>query len=103
MPPVPRPCIRLFRHGVTFRWERGDEFMTVHRGNYRDARALAALIDRVPVPKSWDDVTDVRRRANAWLEQAAQHPHKPTVGVGASPTPAPAVPHNVEVPHDADQ
>jgi hypothetical protein len=75
--------------------------MTVRRGDYRD-HTLAEVIDRVRVPADgWVDVSDVRRRANAWLTQAAQRPHKPTAGAGASPTPAPAVP--AEVSRDADQ
>lgn len=98
-----KPCIRIFRQGFTFRWERGNEVMTVQRGDYRD-NTLAGVVDRVPVPPDgWVDQTDVRRRANAWLVQAAQRPHKPTVGVGVSPTPAPAVPHPAEMSHDADQ
>jgi hypothetical protein len=58
----------LFRDGVTFRWARGDEAMTIQRGDHRGSHAIGAVIDRVPVPaEGWDDVADVRRRANGWL------------------------------------
>jgi hypothetical protein len=64
---VQRPCIRLFREGFTFRWARGDEVMTVQRGDYRDG-TLAEHVDQVAVPSDgWVDESDVRRRANHWL------------------------------------
>lgn len=95
--------MRIFRHGFTFRWARGDEVMTVQRGHYRDG-TLSAVIDRVPVsPKGWVDQTDVRRRADAWLTQAAQQPPKTAAGAGSSPTPAPAVATSAEVVPRGDQ
>jgi hypothetical protein len=85
------PCIRIFRQGFTFRWQRGDEVMTVQLGNFRDG-TLAGVIDRVSVPPDgWVDQTDVRRRANAWLTQAARQSPKTTAGAGASPTLLPPV------------
>jgi hypothetical protein len=64
---VQRPTMRIFREGFTFRWQRGDEVMTVQRGDYRDG-TLAEFVDQVPVPSDgWVDVSDVRRRANYWL------------------------------------
>jgi hypothetical protein len=96
MPAVNPPCMWLFRDGLTFRWARGDDAMTIQRGDHRGGHAIGAVVDRVPVPApdGWDDVADMRRRATGWL---ARQPSKTAAGAGASPTPAPAVarPHHV--------
>ncbi|HEY8374229.1 MAG TPA: hypothetical protein VIL00_15945 [Pseudonocardiaceae bacterium] len=56
------------RAGFTFRWGRGDPYMTVHRGDHVGSLNMSGLVDRVPVPPSgWTDQEQVRQFAERWL------------------------------------
>jgi hypothetical protein len=86
----------------------------VRHGLLLVALAVAATFCAVPIVEKWwrRSYAVLAFRAHARvLRQRLAYPFrllrrqspKTTAGAGASPTPAPAVPHDVEVPRDADQ
>lgn len=56
------------RANVTFRWQRGDSYMFVYRGNSLTGRT-GPVVAQVEVPATWVDEAEVRQRAQAWLAE----------------------------------
>lgn len=68
---------RLAELGVSFRWVRGDAFMDILAGNWRDNRELP-LVERVATRSTWVDNRDVFAEINRaigarWPEWQRKH------------------------------
>lgn len=75
-------CSRLFAHGFTFRWAKGDRYIAVMRGNCIEQRRYLIIEDRLPRPVlegaqpladvipathgDWSDTHLLRHIADGW-------------------------------------
>ena len=84
-----KPCSRLYAHGHTFRWVKGDRFIAVLCGTCTESKRVVILkdhleghavleapqpvVDTIPAPGTdWADDRLLRRLADSW---ARQHTH----------------------------
>ncbi|OLR90523.1 hypothetical protein [Actinokineospora bangkokensis] len=80
-------CSRIYRHGHTFRWAKGDRYVAVMRGTCVEQRRFLIiqdrlrppvlegpqpLVDAIPAAGDWSDTDLLRTLADLWARRSGR-------------------------------